>query len=276
MDGSHSEELDSKELEPATQASKRTKLIQKTVVTVKIEVNEGKQRSEGPPSDSWSWRKYGQKPIKGSPYPRGYYRCSTSKGCSAKKQVERCKTDASMLIITYTSSHNHPGPDHLPNTITAATDATAAAASTEQSKEPLPVTNDDHHPTTPPEKEDLTKDQDQLIVNSCQDDARGDGEDHFHYSQSPFNYSQEFIISQRENPFAENLENSYGEPSVVLLDEDPVFLSRSLPPSMAFSALEPEENDFFDELEELPSSSSFTSFLSSSNFFDERILVHPS
>ncbi|KAL1543959.1 DNA binding domain [Salvia divinorum] len=64
-----------------------------------------------PPSDCWSWRKYGQEPIKGSPHPRGYYRCSTSKGCSAKKQVERCKTGASKLIITYTTStHNHPDP----------------------------------------------------------------------------------------------------------------------------------------------------------------------
>ncbi|GKV03909.1 hypothetical protein SLEP1_g16144 [Rubroshorea leprosula] len=49
------------------------------------------------PSDLWAWRKYGQKPIKGSPYPRGYYRCSSSKGCSARKQVERSRTDPNML-----------------------------------------------------------------------------------------------------------------------------------------------------------------------------------
>ncbi|KAJ0959961.1 hypothetical protein J5N97_000276 [Dioscorea zingiberensis] len=94
-------------------SSKRRKVVQKVVVTVRVEANAGKQKSDGPPSDFWSWRKYGQKPIKGSPYPRGYYRCSTSKGCSAKKQVEKCKTDASVLIITYTSNHNHPGPDLL-------------------------------------------------------------------------------------------------------------------------------------------------------------------
>ncbi|XVE91293.1 hypothetical protein DITRI_Ditri20bG0141900 [Diplodiscus trichospermus] len=62
------------------------------------------------PSDLWAWRKYGQKPIKGSPYPRGYYRCSSSKGCSARKQVERSRADPSMLVITYTSEHNHPWP----------------------------------------------------------------------------------------------------------------------------------------------------------------------
>ncbi|KAH7659047.1 WRKY domain-containing protein [Dioscorea alata] len=62
------------------------------------------------PSDLWAWRKYGQKPIKGSPYPSGYYRCSSSKGCSARKQVERSRTDPNMLVITYTSEHNHPWP----------------------------------------------------------------------------------------------------------------------------------------------------------------------
>uniref|UniRef100_A0A5B6YGR3 Putative WRKY transcription factor 22 n=1 Tax=Davidia involucrata TaxID=16924 RepID=A0A5B6YGR3_DAVIN len=68
--------------------------------------------AEGLSSDMWSWRKYGQKPIKGSPYPRGYYRCSTSKGCLARKQVERNRSDPAMFIVTYTAEHNHPVPTH--------------------------------------------------------------------------------------------------------------------------------------------------------------------
>lgn len=61
-------------------------------------------------SDTWSWRKYGQKPIKGSPYPRGYYKCSTLKGCMARKQVERNRSEPGMFIVTYTAEHNHPMP----------------------------------------------------------------------------------------------------------------------------------------------------------------------
>ncbi|KAL1300872.1 hypothetical protein HN51_045515 [Arachis hypogaea] len=59
------------------------------------------------PADEYSWRKYGQKPIKGSPYPRGYYKCSTVRGCPARKHVERAPDDPSMLIVTYEGEHRH-------------------------------------------------------------------------------------------------------------------------------------------------------------------------
>uniref|UniRef100_A0ACD5WAY9 Uncharacterized protein n=1 Tax=Avena sativa TaxID=4498 RepID=A0ACD5WAY9_AVESA len=59
------------------------------------------------PADEFSWRKYGQKPIKGSPHPRGYYKCSSVRGCPARKHVERCVDEPAMLIVTYEGDHNH-------------------------------------------------------------------------------------------------------------------------------------------------------------------------
>ncbi|CAN6583183.1 unnamed protein product [Malus baccata var. baccata] len=59
------------------------------------------------PPDDYSWRKYGQKPIKGSPHPRGYYKCSSQRGCLARKHVERAVDDPTMLIVTYEGDHDH-------------------------------------------------------------------------------------------------------------------------------------------------------------------------
>ncbi|MCO5600449.1 hypothetical protein L7F22_054562 [Adiantum nelumboides] len=59
------------------------------------------------PPDDFSWRKYGQKPIKGSPHPRGYYKCSSVRGCPARKHVERDVEDPNMLIVTYEGDHSH-------------------------------------------------------------------------------------------------------------------------------------------------------------------------
>ncbi|MCD9644815.1 WRKY transcription factor [Datura stramonium] len=56
--------------------------------------------------DGYKWRKYGQKSIKNSPYPRSYYKC-TNPRCGAKKQVERSSDEADTFIITYEGLHLH-------------------------------------------------------------------------------------------------------------------------------------------------------------------------
>ncbi|XVF15508.1 hypothetical protein REPUB_Repub09cG0159900 [Reevesia pubescens] len=83
--------------------SKKRKLRSKRVVRVPAI---SLKLSDIPPDD-YSWRKYGQKPIKGSPHPRGYYKCSSVRGCPARKHVERALDDPSMLIVTYEGEHNH-------------------------------------------------------------------------------------------------------------------------------------------------------------------------
>ncbi|XP_073006759.1 uncharacterized protein [Typha latifolia] len=62
--------------------------------------------------DGYRWRKYGQKAVKNSPYPRSYYRCTTQK-CSVKKRVERSYQDPSIVITTYEGQHTHQSPATL-------------------------------------------------------------------------------------------------------------------------------------------------------------------
>lgn len=62
--------------------------------------------------DGYRWRKYGQKAVKNSPYPRSYYRCTTQK-CPVKKRVERSYQDSAVVITTYEGKHTHPIPATL-------------------------------------------------------------------------------------------------------------------------------------------------------------------
>ncbi|XVE80489.1 hypothetical protein DITRI_Ditri14bG0144000 [Diplodiscus trichospermus] len=69
------------------------------------------QRGGGPcvPSDDgYNWRKYGQKHVKGSEFPRSYYKC-THPNCEVKKLFERSH-DGQITEIIYKGTHDHPKP----------------------------------------------------------------------------------------------------------------------------------------------------------------------
>ncbi|KAF1888704.1 hypothetical protein Lal_00036745 [Lupinus albus] len=61
-----------------------------------------------PADDGYNWRKYGQKHVKGSEYPRSYYKC-THLNCPVKKKVERAP-DGRITEIIYKGQHNHEKP----------------------------------------------------------------------------------------------------------------------------------------------------------------------
>lgn len=58
--------------------------------------------------DGYNWRKYGQKHVKGSEFPRSYYKC-THPNCEVKKVFERSH-DGQITEIIYKGTHDHPKP----------------------------------------------------------------------------------------------------------------------------------------------------------------------
>ncbi|XP_028103271.1 probable WRKY transcription factor 20 isoform X2 [Camellia sinensis] len=58
--------------------------------------------------DGYNWRKYGQKLVKGSEFPRSYYKC-THTNCEVKKIFERSPS-GQITEIVYKGTHDHPKP----------------------------------------------------------------------------------------------------------------------------------------------------------------------
>ncbi|XP_022157004.1 probable WRKY transcription factor 23 isoform X2 [Momordica charantia] len=78
--------------------------------------------------DGYRWRKYGQKAVKNSPFPRSYYRC-TSAACNVKKRVERSFADPTIVVTTYEGQHTHPSPVLTRSALAAAIPPHSAIAS---------------------------------------------------------------------------------------------------------------------------------------------------
>jgi len=67
---------------------------------------EGLQNGSIPHADGYKWRKYGQKTVKGTNYPRNYYKC-TFPECGVKKYVERCEETGIERISYKGGAHSH-------------------------------------------------------------------------------------------------------------------------------------------------------------------------
>ncbi|KNA21085.1 hypothetical protein SOVF_046520 isoform A, partial [Spinacia oleracea] len=74
--------------------------------------------------DGYSWRKYGQKEILGSKYPRSYFRCTyKEEGCAAVKKVQRID-DGDAYQISYKGLHTcSNGKKIMPGSTSGASDS---------------------------------------------------------------------------------------------------------------------------------------------------------
>ncbi|XP_034710629.1 probable WRKY transcription factor 27 [Vitis riparia] len=116
-----------------------------------------KMSAESLSTDSWSWRKYGQKPIQGSITPRSYYRCSSFKGCAARKQVDLSEEEPDVYIVTYIGDHTHRRPGGWRSDV-GTTEKVSASPTSDNT--PKPDTEDNNEDTEPwceaPEDDDDT------------------------------------------------------------------------------------------------------------------------
>ncbi|CAI8615694.1 unnamed protein product [Vicia faba] len=89
---------------------KKRKSMPRWKEQVKICTNTG--LFKGSLDDDYSWRKYGQKDILGTKFPRAYYRCKhrNGQGCLATKQIQRSDEDPTTIEVTYRGRHTCSQP----------------------------------------------------------------------------------------------------------------------------------------------------------------------
>ncbi|KAM7472288.1 hypothetical protein LguiA_010471 [Lonicera macranthoides] len=105
---------------------------------------------EGALDDGYSWRKYGQKDILRTNFPRAYYRCTHrhTQGCLATKQVQKSDEDPSIFEITYRGKH------------------TCIQTSPFSSLEKESPKENKHHPHFEPQQEEIQHQPEEILFNS--------------------------------------------------------------------------------------------------------------
>ncbi|KAI3994161.1 hypothetical protein MKX01_012418 [Papaver californicum] len=88
--------------------------IRNTVTPKKIWLNKRRKTLDAreeltatPLDDGRAWRKYGQKEILNTRFPKSYFRCThkTDQGCQATKQVQRIEEDPAKYRVIYIGQH---------------------------------------------------------------------------------------------------------------------------------------------------------------------------
>ncbi|XP_061337850.1 probable WRKY transcription factor 41 isoform X2 [Gastrolobium bilobum] len=119
-----------KDPEEVKHDSKKRKIIPKWVDQIRVSSESG---LEGPYEDGYNWRKYGQKDILGTKYPRCTFR--NTQGCWATKQVQRSDEDPTIFDITYRGLH----------TCSQGNNAVQPTKSPDKQERPQSHNNDIHH-----------------------------------------------------------------------------------------------------------------------------------
>ncbi|KAF5786533.1 putative transcription factor WRKY family [Helianthus annuus] len=87
--------------------AQRPQMLESNNSSITTSKSQLKIKVKGTTEDGYSWRKYGEKNILDSKYPREYYRCSykVESGCRAQKQVQRSTEDPFVFEILYREVH---------------------------------------------------------------------------------------------------------------------------------------------------------------------------
>ncbi|KAL5723002.1 WRKY Transcription Factor [Ranunculus cassubicifolius] len=88
-----------------------TSVVESSIVSYSEPRSQPSLNIDKPADDGYNWRKYGQKQVKGSEFPRSYYKC-THPNCPVKKKVER-SLNGHVTEIIYKGQHNHQPPQNV-------------------------------------------------------------------------------------------------------------------------------------------------------------------